>query len=175
MCRLAIAGTSSLALLLHNASSFVRIERVMKLLLWHCSELNYRDTIPSDRPKGIATVQSEKKCGHFVDVLVIFVSIEDIDTEHEVDEATDSIISTLDMLGCRKEVVVVPFAHLSQALAQPQKAVLLIADLEKRLESYGIAATVASFGYHKEFSLYYRAFGHPGSVAFRSLPKVGHS
>lgn len=142
----------------------------MKLLLWHCRELNYKDTMPSDRPHGIAKVQSERKSGHFVDVLAVFVSIEDIDTEHEVDEATDSIISTLDMLGCRKEVVIIPFAHLSKALAEPQKAVLLIADLKERLESYGIATSVTSFGYHKEFSLDYKAFGHPGSVAFRSFP-----
>lgn len=165
-----IVATLSPVLLHRNAIPFVWIERVMKLLLWHCRELSYKDTIRSDRPQGIAKVQSERKSGHFVDVLAIFVSIEDIDSEHEVGEATDSIISTLDMLGSRKEVVIIPFAHLSKALAKPQKAVLLIADLRKRLENYSIATSVTSFGYHKEFSLTYEAFGHPGSVAFRSFP-----
>lgn len=142
----------------------------MKLLLWHCRELNYRDTVASDRPQGIAEVQSEKKSGHFVDVLAVFVCIEDIDTEHEIVEATDSIVSTLHILGSRKEVVIVPFAHLSKSLAKPQKAVLFVARLKERLENYGIVTSVTSFGYHKEFSLHYRAFGHPGSVAFRSFP-----
>ena len=144
----------------------------MKLLLWHCSELSYEDRIPSDRPRGIRAVQSDSENGRFTDVLLVFACIEDIDTDHEVDEATDSIISMLDMLGCRREVVVVPFAHLSRALAEPHKAVGLVIDLRQRLDSYGVATSVASFGYHKEFSLCYRARGHPGSVAFRSFPTV---
>lgn len=142
----------------------------MKLLLWHCRELSYKDTIPSDRPDGIAKIQSERKSGHFVDVLAVFVSIEDIDTENEVVEGSDSIVSALDMLGSRKEVVIIPFAHLSKALAKPQKAVVLVTELKERLENYGIDTSITSFGYHKEFSLAYRAFGHPGSVAFRSFP-----
>jgi threonyl-tRNA synthetase len=146
----------------------------MKLLLWNCRDLKYKDTIPSDKPPGIATVQGERRSGHFINVLLAFTCIEEMDSELEVDEAVQSIISTLKMVGPRREVVVIPFAHMSSNLADPRKAVSLISRIKSQLEGYDITVSVISFGYHKEFSLCYEGLGHPGSVAFRSFPQVGH-
>jgi len=144
----------------------------MRLLLWHCNDLEYADIEPSDRPQGIAAVQKQRKAGHFSNVLAAFVCAEEMDTHGEVDEAAVSILSMLKMLGLKTEVVVVPFAHLSSKLAPPQRATELLDDLVSLLKMRGVATNLASFGYHKEFSLHFRGLGHPGSVAFRSFPRA---
>jgi len=149
-------------------------ELIMKLLLWNCRDLKYKDKIPSDKPPDIAIVRGARRSGHFINVLLVFTCIEGMDSELEVDEAVQSIISTLNMVGLRKEVVIIPFAHMSSSLADPRKAVSLISLMESQLKNREITVSTISFGYHKEFSLCYEGLGHPGSVAFRSFPQVGH-
>lgn len=144
----------------------------MKLLEWHCEELKYVDTIPSNRPSGITEVIGEKIASSFSNVLAVFTCIEDGDSEDEVLEAVESVLSALERLGGNREVVIIPFAHLSSNLAPPKVATELLSRLISCLSEQGIKTHFVSFGYHKDFELRYRGHGHPGSVSFRSFPRI---
>ena len=105
-------------------------------------------------------------------MLGVFTCIEHGDSEEEVAQATESVISTLKMLGDKQEVVILPFAHLSSNLAPPKVAAALLKDFVSSLTNHGVKVYTVSFGYNKEFKLQYHGYGHPGSVSFRSFPQM---
>ena len=144
----------------------------MKLLQWHCKQLKYRDTIKPDRPCGIRELIGEKTSGTFNNILGVFTCIEHGDSDDEVSQATESVISTRKMLGDRQEVVILPFAHLSSNLASPKVAAALLKHFVSSLTEQGVKVYTVSFGYNKEFELQYCGYGHPGSVSFRSFPRM---
>lgn len=141
----------------------------MRLLLWRCRELRYADAVRSDRPSGIAKVAGSRTAEAFSDVLAVFTCIESGDHTEQLAEATTAIVSVLKMLGGGRDVVIVPFAHLSSDLAPASHAVAMLNELRLRVNKH-TKAYMTSFGYHKEFELYFRGAGHPGSVAYRSFP-----
>jgi threonyl-tRNA synthetase len=141
----------------------------MKLLLWDCKFVRFKDIKPSSRPEGIKQFSKEKTEGEFSNTLLAFVCIERDDTELTIQKAVKEILKMLDMLRSPRDVTVVPFAHLSSNIASPLKSVSLIEELIKYLERFDLNVHRVSFGYHKEFELHFQARGHPGSVAFREI------
>lgn len=141
----------------------------MKLLMWHCSTLRSTDIRRSSRPRSIRNLLSKPTTVAFSDVLVAFVCVEEHDDEETVERAAGEVLRQGKQIG-RRDLVIVPFAHLSNRLmTESLEAQSLIAALGARLESAGLTVTTNSFGYHKEFELHYKAKGYPGSVAFRSV------
>jgi hypothetical protein len=143
----------------------------MRLLAWHCKELRYSDISPSDRPAGIRSVVGPKIAATFSNVLAVFTCIEQPDTKKEISAGANGVSSILQTLGGRLQVVVVPFAHLSSNLATPPHAVELLEHFVSALEELGIETSRTSFGYHKDFELYFRGYGHPASVCYRAYPE----
>lgn len=144
----------------------------MKLLIWHCDRLESADRAKSTRPPEIKEVLGEKQKAVFANILAVFACIEEGDTRNETVEAVNSVISILEMLNCKREVVIIPFAHLSANIASPKVAVELLEQLQGALKETGIETHMITFGYHKDFELFFRSSGHPGSVSFRHLPKT---
>ena len=142
----------------------------MKLLTWHCAELRYVDKVPSTRPQGIEAATGRKSEGSFSDVVAAFACVEEGDGVAEVQSAAESVVSIVQMLGPKRDVVLIPFAHLSSKLASPDASSGLLGSLASLLTARSITVHRVSFGYHKEFELHYKAYGHPGSVAYRSFP-----
>ncbi len=141
----------------------------MKLLMWHCSRLSSKDIRRSSRPRGIRELTDDPTEVTFSDVLVAFVCVEQGDTKATVERACGEILRQSEQIG-RRELVVVPFAHLSSELmTDSREAQDIIASLAMRLEESGLDVTTNSFGYHKQFELHYVAKGYPGSVAFRDV------
>jgi threonyl-tRNA synthetase len=148
----------------------------MRLLLWHCTHLSYTDMRHSTRPGDVADVVEPPQSVSWEDVLATFVCVESGDAVEQIEGAASAIAEALDRLG-RRQVVVVPFAHLSSRLASPAAAVGALQDLVSRCRTRDIPVALASFGYHKRFRLSFEAKGHPGSVGYRELPprQVNHS
>jgi hypothetical protein len=141
----------------------------MKLLMWHCDTLSSKDIRKSSRPRGIRELTGDPTTVTFSDVLVAFVCVEQGDTEGTVERACGEILRQSEQIG-RPNLVVVPFAHLSNKLmTDSEGAQDIIAALAARLEGSGLDVTTNSFGYHKQFELHYKAKGYPGSVAFRDV------
>ena len=144
----------------------------MRLLIWHCNRLESADRTKSTRPPEIKQVVSEKQKAAFADILAVFACVEKGDTKRETTEAIRSVISILEMLDGKREVVIIPFAHLSANLANPKAAIELLKALQQLLKEAAIETQMMSFGYHKDFELHFRSSGHPGSVSFRHFPET---
>lgn len=141
----------------------------MKLLIWHCSSLSSRDIRKSSRPRGIRELAGRPTTVKFTDVLVAFACVENGDTAETMAAGGAEILRLSEQIG-RREVVVVPFAHLSnQLMTDSELAQELINALADDLDDLGLKVTKNSFGYHKQFELHYVAKGYPGSVAFRDV------
>ena len=144
----------------------------MKLIIWHCDRLESADRTQSTRPPEIKQVISDKQKVAFTNIVAVFACVEEGDTKSETAEAVKSVISILEMLNCKREVVIIPFAHLSANLASPKTAIELLKALQQLLKEASIETHMISFGYHKDFELHFRSSGHPGSVSFRHFPKT---
>lgn len=141
----------------------------MKLLMWHCSTLSSMDIRRSSRPQGIKNLAGDPTTVTFSDVLVTFVCVEEGDTGGTAERACGEILRQSEQIG-RRDLVLVPFAHLSNRLmTDSQRAQDIIVALATRMEGAGLEVTTNSFGYHKQFELHYKAKGYPGSVAFRDV------
>ena len=144
----------------------------MKLLIWHCDRLESVDRAKSTRPPEIKQLVSEKQKAAFTNILAVFACIEKGDTKRETAEAVKSVIAILEMIDCNREVVIIPFAHLSANLANPKAAIELLKASQQLLKEAAIETHMISFGYHKDFELHFRSSGHPGSVSFRHFPET---
>jgi len=96
--------------------------------------------------------------GGLDDGVVIFVTVERGDGEDQMDEAAEGVMKALHQLGV-KEVLVYPYSHLSDDLAPPGRALQLLKHLSSQLQSKGLNAKRAPFGWNKMFSL--KLKGHP--------------
>lgn len=141
----------------------------MKLLLWDCKFIRFKDVRASTRPRCIKQLLKTKSSGQFKDTLAVFICIEDDDKEAYCENAAKEIRKLLDMLNSPRDITIIPFAHLSSNIASPHKAISLIHKLANQLKASNLNVNIISFGYHKEFELHFLARGHPGSVAFREI------
>lgn len=142
----------------------------MKLLLWHCQKIKYVDARLSTRPEKVRQLSRSKTSATFNDVLVVLTCVESTDSQTHVDFAVEEIRRNLEMIGHQKHVVIMPFVHLSSNIAQPQTAIDIIHRVTDSLERAGVTVSEGSFGFHKDFELHFKGYGHPGSVCFRSIP-----
>lgn len=135
----------------------------MILECYQCQECFFEDTQTSSRmdPQAISNTQGRRE---FKDILLVFVCIEHYDGTQELQQATDELVSLLEMLGNRP-IVLCANAHLSIDRADEHLASDLICQLHKRLIAAGIQAECLSFGYHKHFGMVCQ--GNVGSVVGR--------
>jgi threonyl-tRNA synthetase len=141
----------------------------MKLLLWDCKFLRFKDKRPSSRPEGIKHFLKTRSEGQFENVLSVFVCVEENDNKLHVQKGVEEILKILNMLKSKRTVIIIPFVHLSSHIASPQIALSLINELASQLRMHALNVDMISFGYHKDFELHFIGRGHPGSVAFRDL------
>src|SRR2546425_289680 len=116
----------------------------MRLLLWHCSRLAYKDVGVSTRPTGIHdATPTPSEVQYDGSLLLVFVTIEAADTPDTIPEACSLVIDHHRMLGGLDRVVLMPFAHLSAQLSDPNEARRSIEDLGRAIGSSGVEIEVA--------------------------------
>ena len=131
----------------------------------------FGDKRVSNRPVGIRETLKARSRGEFRNALAVFSCIERDDTENEVTDADGEVCRIMQSLGSARKIVIVPFVHLSDNIAPPEKAVFILDALQSRLRFRGFDVSSISFGYHKTFELHFKAYGHPLAVAYRSFPR----
>lgn len=104
-------------------------------------------------------------------MLAVFTCVERDDDLREVEEAAEEIHNMIQVVKSTRRVVIVPFVHLSESIAPPEKAIMILHQLDSKLRSLNLNVDTISFGYHKGFEFHYRSYGHPTAVAFRSFPR----
>jgi len=141
----------------------------VRLLLIHAEEFNYEVKDRAvENPEPISKTRDEAK-----NALVVFISVEknDVKSREFINQVVDEILSIKSKVNA-SSIVVYPYAHLSQELARPDKALevlnVLYEELRKRSD---VEVVKAPFGYYKAFTI--KCFGHPLSELSRTItPKV---
>jgi len=140
----------------------------MKILIIHAEKMWWKVTKPV-RISLKDEIKSKNKENGGENILVAFTCVEREDEDRlkeKVSRATDDLV---DVAGRVKvdEIILYPYAHLSDHLSKASSALRALKLLEKRLEEKGIRVKRAPFGYYKEFMLHCK--GHPLSESLRVI------
>ena len=142
----------------------------MKLLLIHARRFEYEA-----RSKALEEAEEfngVKREGAFDNVLVVFTTVEegDLSDPSLIGKAASEI---LDVYGKVKaaQVLVYPYAHLSDRLAPPGEAVEALRRLVDELSRRGVKVSRAPFGWYKRFKV--ECLGHPLSELSKTIRPGG--
>jgi threonyl-tRNA synthetase len=131
----------------------------MRLLFIHSDHLSFEATEQAG-PDGLAETEGVPMSGEMEECVTVFISVESGDEEDldgTVENATDELRDVADQLGT-DNVVLYPYAHLSEDLASPDAAKTVLQRLESALETdYEVLR--APFGWYKSFEVACK--GHP--------------
>lgn len=141
----------------------------MRLLLIHSDSMEYEA-----REKTRIAEECSLLADGMQEALTVFTAVEQGDAdgvEDVVQQAVSEIVDTADRVGT-KNVLLYPYAHLSNDLAAPDVAIRVLTLVEQGLNDLG-AYTVkrAPFGWYKSFSL--RCKGHPLSELSKTIVPSG--
>ncbi len=100
----------------------------------------------------------EKKPTRLEDILVLFICVEDGDTEEIGKAAINETKEFMKNLKVNK-ILLYPYAHLSNNLANPENALNVMKSMEQYSNSLNIETSRAPFGWAKKFSISVK--GHP--------------
>jgi len=131
----------------------------MKILLIHSDYIEYE---PKERTKFAEDCDVNRI--RVDECLVAFISVERGDSE-VVERAVEEIEDVARKLNVDK-IVVYPYAHLSSNLADPDTAVSILKEIEKKLGN-NFYVQRAPFGWYKSFKISCK--GHPLSELSRSI------
>lgn len=140
----------------------------MRLLFIHSDHLEF-EAREKAGPDGLAETEGVPMDGQMDDCATIFISVESGDEEDlkgVIENATEEIEDVTDQLNTT-DVVLYPYAHLSEDLASPDSAKTVLQDLEKELEAGGYNILRAPFGWYKSFEISCK--GHPLSELSRHV------
>ncbi len=101
---------------------------------------------------------AEKQETKIEEVLVVFIAVEKGDDTAIAKKAIDDVKAFLKNLKI-KRILIYPFAHLSNNLSKPAKALKIIKEMEASAKKKGIETYRAPFGWTKHFTLSIK--GHP--------------
>ena len=138
----------------------------MRILAIHAKYFSYDVVEPAVSEPEVLQENLKKT---FENVLVLFTSVESDDDASTVEDAIVEIANIVKQVH-PSEVLIYPYAHLSQNLAPPSKAMEILnkmhAEVSKTLQ---LPVHKAPFGWYKSFKL--ECYGHPLSELSRTISK----
>jgi len=139
----------------------------LRVLLIHAEEFSY-----AVREKAIAEPESydeSRKTDSVGNVLVAFSTVEKEDEKNPASIGTNLASEIASVAGqvATRRVVLYPYAHLSNSLASPEKAIRVLDEAEAALRNAGFEVHRSPFGYYKSFKI--TCLGHPLSELSRSI------
>ncbi|MEN6341204.1 MAG: threonine--tRNA ligase [Methanospirillum sp.] len=141
----------------------------MRLLLIHSDSMEY---------EAREKTRIAEECSLLVDgmqeALTVFTAVEEADAtgvEDVVQQAISEIVETADRVGT-KNILLYPYAHLSNNLAAPDTAIRVLTLIEQGLNDLEVYTVKrAPFGWYKSFAL--RCKGHPLSELSKTIVPSG--
>ncbi len=136
----------------------------MRLLLIHSDRIEYeakKKTRAAEEGAILKDAQDE--------ALTVFCAVESVDEddpEGVVSKAVAEIVSTAGQVSTQN-VLIYPYAHLSNDLASPDLAVTTLTAMQDRLAKEGFNTKRAPFGWYKAFRLSCK--GHPLSELSKTI------
>ncbi len=119
----------------------------MRILLLHAKRFSFE---PIEKEIEIAE-EAKKERKDFSNVLVCFTAIEENDNKGVIENAVKQVKKAMEEIGV-KEVIIYPFAHLSNNLCKPSEAIKLFNLFYEELKKE-VNASKAPFGWNKQFSI----------------------
>lgn len=121
------------------------------------------------KPEASIYEDSKERSVDVRDALVMMLSIESEDDQSTAEKALDDVRKIMHQLK-RTNLVIYPYAHLSNELAEP-KAAMQVVDLiyKGAIADGGIQVKKAPFGWNKKWSIVMK--GHPLAEQMRSFGK----
>ncbi len=138
----------------------------MRSLLFHCKNYGTKIKRMANRPKGIIPENVKEKEQKCKDCIVVLVTIEKGDN---INKSVSELVREIKIMSRevkRREVVILPFAHLSNNLASVKEGTRALSMLENSLKDE-LNVVRAHFGSHKELLLH--LYGHPGNARYREF------
>jgi threonyl-tRNA synthetase len=120
------------------------------------------------KPEAKLYEESDKKSVTVKDALVLLLSVEEGDDRSVAEKAAADALETAKKLE-RKRILVYPFAHLSNNLADPKSAMEVVSQLFKACEVPGMEVSKSPFGWNKKLTVAVK--GHPLAEQGRSYGK----
>ena len=140
----------------------------MRLLFIHSDHLEF-EAREKAGPDSLAETEGVPMEGRMEECVTAFISVES-DDEEDIDGVVENALEELrdvtDQLNTRN-VVLYPYAHLSEDLASPDAAKRVMQDLESELEAEDYEILRAPFGWYKSFEVSCK--GHPLSELSRHV------
>jgi threonyl-tRNA synthetase len=136
----------------------------MKALFFHCKRYGVRVGKLSNRPKNILPEVIKHKNQKCKDCVVVFLTVEKDDNPKTCSALVLDLKKMLKEIG-QKNIVLLPFAHLSSNLADSETVIRTLDIIEEKLRPLKISR--GHFGSHK--SLLLEVYGHPGNARFREF------
>lgn len=138
----------------------------MRVLLFHCKKHRTKIGQLANRPADIKPEKIKEKTQSCLNCVVAFITVEKGDEAKKVSAGIAREINKTCRDVGRKDVVLLPFAHLSNNLASTPVSLEIISAVEDKLKKK-LNVFRAHFGSHKELLL--DVFGHAGSVRYREF------
>lgn len=141
------------------------------MMIWDCGSYGSQVTGLSTRQVGRITHDSLDTDGHSIGideaVTVVFITVEQNDESVQLSNIALEI-DAASQDWKRRKIVLVPFAHLSNQLANAEEAQQMIDELTKELTKLS-SAKIQKDHFGSDKSLKIELLGHPGNVRFRSF------
>ena len=140
----------------------------MRILQLHSDFIEYE---PIEK-EIIDAEEAEQKRIRLEEIIVLFITIENGDTDAIAREAIDEIRSSLLKLKVNR-ILLYPYAHLSSELAKPSVALKIIKEMESHANELSLETYRTPFGWCKQFSISVK--GHPLAEQSMSFLKKDES
>ncbi|MEF8787274.1 MAG: threonine--tRNA ligase [Haloarculaceae archaeon] len=140
----------------------------MRLLFIHSDHLEF-EAREKAGPDSLAETEGVPMEGRMEECVTAFISVES-DDEEDIDGVVENALEELrDVTGQlnTRNIVLYPYAHLSEDLASPDAAKRVMQDLESELEAEDYEILRAPFGWYKSFEVSCK--GHPLSELSRHV------
>jgi hypothetical protein len=135
----------------------------MKSLLLHCKNYHIKIGLLANRPINVKPEVVTENTQSQTDCIVALVTVEKEDTVESTTPLAGEIKKFADEVG-RKNIVILPFAHLSNNLASSEISIPILENIKTRLiGEFNVKR--GHFGSHKEYLL--DVYGHAGNTRFR--------
>jgi threonyl-tRNA synthetase len=136
----------------------------MRILQLHSDYIEYEPLRKEIRDAE----EAEKKRYRLEDVLVLFTCVEEGDDESLARIVIKDVKEFMQNVKCEK-ILIYPYAHLSQKLADPLTALDVVKAVEEEAKKQGIETYRAPFGWNKQFAIQIKA--HPLAEQSRTYYK----
>lgn len=110
------------------------------------------------KKEAVIAEECEKKKRRFEELVVLFTCVEQGDNEAVAKKAIQEVKASLEKLKVNR-ILIYPYAHLSNNLANPTTALRIIKAMENQAKEAGIETFRTPFGWCKQFSISIK--GHP--------------